>query len=125
MKSFTVLICLITSFCLASHRPSIRVLDGGIGAAKTPLLTIRNYTYSVVKKELGVRLQLGKEDAKKLSEITRHYLGRQLCFVVGESTITFPKVRDVLKGDGIWLTLRDGQELQALETALKGDGNQR
>ena len=98
MKSFIVLFCLITSLCLANDKPSIRVLDGGKGASKAPLLTIRNYTYSVEERELGVRLQLGKEDAKKLSELSRQYLGKQMSFAVGDSTVTTPKVRDILRG---------------------------
>ncbi len=84
-----------------------------------PLLTIRTYSYTVDEKILGVRVQLEKEDAQKLSEISRQYLGKTLSFVIGKSTVTSPTVKDVTKGDGIQLTVEDRQQLRELETALK------
>ncbi len=44
-----------------------------------------------------MKFQFGKEDAKKLSETIRQYVGRQLFFAVGDNAVSSPTVRDVLK----------------------------
>jgi hypothetical protein len=120
MKSFIVFLCLMTCVCFAEGKPPIRIADVETPHAAT-LLTVHRYTYTVKEKDLGVQFQLNDDDAEKLNQISRRYLGKHLAFAIGDAPVHEALVRDVIKGGGIWLSFRDSQSLKALVKALAGE----
>jgi hypothetical protein len=120
MKTLIVLSCLITAVCFGTEKPPLRIFNGEGSGMASPLLTVKDYAYTVKEQELGVEFQLGKDDAKKLSEISQHYVGKHLVFSLGDSPLTTAKLRDVIKGTGIWLTVPDQKSLKAVERVLAG-----
>jgi len=121
MKSFIVVLCLLTSVCFANGNPPIQISDGENG--NTLLLTVRSYSYVVKERELGVQLQLEKGDAEKLSVISGRYVGKHLSLAIGNSQVSSPRLRDALKGTTVWLTFQDHKSLEAVEKALAGNHN--
>jgi hypothetical protein len=123
MKRLSVLVCLFALTCFATEKPPLRI-SVGEECARTSLLTIKHYEYVVKKKALGIEFQLDEEEAKKLSDISRSYVGKRLSFAVGDHLASTPKMRDILRGNGIWVTFQDHQSLEAMEKALAGNPNQ-
>jgi len=119
MRSVIALVCLITSLSFATGKPPLRISDGE--GAHATLLTVKNYTYTVKEKELAVAFQFERDDARRLAEISRHFVGKHLALAVGDSAASTPEVRDALDGNGIWVSFADHQSLEAMEKALAGN----
>lgn len=119
MKRLWVSLCLCTSLCFAGGKPPIRIFAEG--PSSQPLMTIGSYHYTVDPKGPGVSFQFKAEEGRKLAEISTHYVGKSLSFVVGENVRYSIRVRDSLKGNGLWLTVESSTALKQLETALRGN----
>jgi hypothetical protein len=121
MKSF-VLALWLTSVCFANVQPPIRISNDG---SKSPLLVVRSYDYAVKEQQLGVEFQLGKEDGKKLFELSRQNVGKKLSFRIGEGTVNLVKVLDPITDGKIWLTVDNKQDLHELELTLTNKTEQK
>ncbi len=125
MKTFIVFLCLMTSLCFGNSKPLVHISIRETGGGQTPVLILRDYTYVVKEKERGIEFRLAKDDAKRLIEISRRLVGKHLSLSVSDIQVAFPKVMDVLKGDGIRLTFQDDQSLKHFVKNLEEDSAQR
>jgi preprotein translocase subunit SecD len=119
MKKIIVLVCsLATLLGVAAGKPPLRISDDD--GENSTLLIVRDYSYTVNEKERGIDFHFGSADARKLTAISRNYVGRHLGIAVGGHKVSSPTLLDPLTGDGISVTFPDHQSLERMENALRG-----